>query len=66
MGAAFNSAWVVVKPPQLEPHSPEEKQVRRDLARCITDLIAKGVTEAEELRRQAIEQILLAPRSDTA
>lgn len=24
MGAAFNSAWVIVKPPQLEPHSPKK------------------------------------------
>ena len=66
MGAAFNSAWVVVKPPQLEPHSPQEKQLRLDLARCITDLVEKGVTDAEELRRQAIEQMLLEPRSGIA
>jgi hypothetical protein len=66
MGAAFNSAWVVVKPAKLEPNSPQEKQLRQDLARCITDLIAKGVTEAEELRRLAIEQMLLAPRSGIA
>ena len=24
MGAVFNSAWVVVKPTRLEPHSPQE------------------------------------------
>ena len=62
MGAAFNSAWVIVKPPQLEPHSRQEKQLRLDLARCITDLVANGVTDAEELRRQAVEQMLLAQR----
>ena len=66
MGAAFNSAWIVVKPPQLEPHSPQEKKLRMELARCITVLIEKGVTDAEELRRQAIEQMLLAPWSETA
>ena len=66
MGAAFNSAWVVVRPQQLEPHSAQEKQLRLDLARCITDLVANGVTEPDELRRQAIEQMLLAPRSETA
>ena len=29
MGAAFNSAWVVVKPPQLEPHSLKKSSCAR-------------------------------------
>ena len=37
-----------------------------DLARCITELIEKGFTDAAELRRQAVEQMLLEPRLDTA
>jgi hypothetical protein len=37
-----------------------------ELVRCITELIEKRVTEAKELRRQAIEQMLLAPRSEIA
>ncbi len=63
MGAVFNAAWVVLRPQNLEPNSPQEKQLRLDLARCIYDLVANGVTNADELRRKVIEQMSLDPAS---
>ena len=63
MGAVFNAAWVVPRQQNLEPNSPQEKQLRLDLARGIYELVANGVTNADELRRKVIEQMSLAPGS---
>ena len=54
----FDSVWEVIRPHgTLEPKA--ENQLRLALARRLVILVNSGVTQARELRRQAIEHFLL-------
>jgi len=53
----FDGAWAVIKPKRPTTARPEP-ELRVALARCIVELAANGVTDPEELRRQAIEHFI--------
>lgn len=54
----FESAWTVIRPHgAIEPQA--EKQLRLALARHLVLLASSGITDAGELRRQAIEHFML-------
>lgn len=63
LGTVFDEAWPVVRPKQLVENSPSEMSARLALARVIVEIAARGVTDAGELRRQAIEDFLLGKGS---
>ena len=56
----FDATWRVIGGRQCPLPPPEEAQLRLDLARLLVDLEARGVTDPRELRRRAIEEIILA------
>jgi hypothetical protein len=56
----FDATWRVIGGRQCPLQPPEEAQLRLDLARLLADLEARGVTDPRELRRRAIEDIILA------
>ena len=56
----FDTAWRVIGGRQCPLSPPDEAQLRLDLARLLVDLEARGVTDPRELRRRAIEELLLA------
>ena len=56
----FDATWRVIGGRQCPLPPPEEAQLRLDLARLLVDLEERGVTDPRELRRRAIEEILLA------
>jgi len=54
----FESAWTVIRPRgAIEPKA--EKQLRLALARHLVLLASSGITDAAELRHQAIEHFML-------
>ena len=59
LAEVFDDVWPVVRPKQLVENSPAEMSARLALARVIVEIAAKGVTDARELRRLAIEDFLL-------
>ena len=56
----FNATWRVIGGRQCPLAPLEEAQLRLDLARLLVDLESQGVTDPRELRRRAIEEIILA------
>ena len=56
----FDATWRVIGGRHAPLPPPEEAQLRLDLARLLVDLEARGVTDPRELRRRAIEEIILA------
>jgi hypothetical protein len=61
----FDAIWLVVgnRHRLLPPH--EESRLRHGLAKLIVELEVSGVTNPRELRRRAIEEIVLtAPERD--
>ena len=56
MGAAFNSAWIVLGHRSDSP-IPTREKVTDGISSAHHRVIEKGVTDAEEFRRQAIEQM---------
>ena len=56
----FDAAWRVIGGRQCLLLPPEEAQLRLGLARLLVDLETRGVRDPRELRRRAIEEILLA------
>jgi hypothetical protein len=63
LGEVFDEAWPVVRPKQLVENSRAEMDARLALARVIVEAAARGVTDAKELRREAIESFLLGKGS---
>ena len=55
----FDSVWEVIRPHGILS-SEAERQLRLALARRLVILATSGITEARELRRQAIEHFLLS------
>ena len=57
----FDAAWSVVSTSKrvLKSRPHVQRQLRRALARCIVGLAANGTGDPNELRRQAIERIVL-------
>ena len=57
----FNSAWNIVASTSrvLKARPNVHTQLQLALARCIVALAANGITDPTELRRQAVERILL-------
>jgi hypothetical protein len=56
----FDTVWRVIGGRRCLLLPPEEAQLRLDLARLLVDLETRGVTDPRELRRRAIEEIILA------
>jgi hypothetical protein len=54
----FKSVWAVIRP-RGTIERQTEKQLRSALARRLIILSSSGITEARELRRQAIEHFML-------
>jgi hypothetical protein len=54
----FASVWVVIRPRGTIGRQAE-KRLRSALARRLIFLSSSGITEARELRRQAIEHFML-------
>jgi hypothetical protein len=62
----FDAAWTVIRPKGRPPKGRRPKfrqddRLRLTLAKCIITLAENGVTDPEELRRRAIEQMILEP-----
>jgi hypothetical protein len=57
----FDTVWRVIGGRRCLLLPPEEAQLRLDLARLLVDLETRGVNDPRELRRRAMEEILLAP-----
>jgi hypothetical protein len=60
----FDAAWEVIRPKSHTIRPRTENRLRLDLARAIIALAESGVTDATELRRQAIEQFVLSTETD--
>ena len=60
---AFEAAWKVIGP-RRKIGSRQEERLRLGLAKCIITLAENGIHNSEEMRRQAIEQMILAPPSE--
>jgi hypothetical protein len=58
---AFSMAWAVLKPKELVTGSSQEKEQQRALANCIISIAEDGVTDPDELRKKAIELMLIGP-----
>ena len=56
----FDTVGRVIGRRQCPLPPPDEAQLRLDLARLLVDLETRGVRDPRELRRRAIEEILLA------
>jgi hypothetical protein len=58
---AFNAAWIALRPKKLRADSLQEKEQQRALANCIVAIAEDGVTDPDELRKKAIELMLIGP-----
>ena len=58
---ALEGAWQIVGVTDrvIKSGPNAQTQLRRDLLRCIMTLAARGVTDPNELRRKAVERIVL-------
>ena len=58
---AFEAAWEIVgiAPGVIKAAPHVQRQLRRGLARCIIALAARGITDPQELRREAVERVVL-------
>jgi hypothetical protein len=56
---AFQSAWTILKSSDWTDRAVMQEQVRSEVKRCIVELAANGITDPKELRRQAVERIVL-------
>jgi len=59
----FDAAWHVVG---SRTTPGEQARLRVALAKLLVELEARGVTDPWELRRRAIEEILLSPERDAS
>lgn len=55
----FDAAWTAIGPKGRRLKFRQEDRRRLALAKCIITLAEKGVTDPHELRRRAIEDMLL-------
>jgi hypothetical protein len=58
---AFNAAWAVLKPKKMAAGSSQEQAQKLALANCLIAIVKNGITDANELRKQAIELMLIGP-----
>jgi hypothetical protein len=58
---AFNAAWAVLKPKKMAAGSSQEQEQKLALANCLVAIAKNGVTDPNELRKQAIELMLIGP-----
>ena len=58
---AFEDVWTVLAAHQ-EPGAECEPEMGTTVGRALVALAASGVTDRQELRRQALETIALTPR----
>ena len=56
---AFDEALTVIRSKGRRLKPLQESQLRFELAKCIIILAENGVTDPDELRRRAIEEMLL-------
>ena len=56
---AFDDAWTVIQSTGRDLKPLQESQLRFELAKCIIIVAENGVTDPDELRRRAIEEMLL-------
>jgi hypothetical protein len=56
----FDAAWTAIHPTGRRLKFRQEDRRRLDLAKCIIALAEDGVTDPRELRRRAIEEMLLS------
>ena len=57
----FDATWAIIRPKDRRMRTRQETRLRLDLAKCIISLAENGVTDPIELRRRAIEQMILEP-----
>ena len=64
----LDAAWNIVASKSHVPKSRPnvQTQLRLALARCIVALAANGITDPTELRRQAVERIVLGEEVDSS
>jgi hypothetical protein len=57
----LEAAWEIVgTTPTVVKSGPNiKRQLRRGLARCIIAFAARGITDQQELRREAVERVIL-------
>jgi hypothetical protein len=58
---AFEDVWTVLEAHQ-KPEAEFEPEMGITVGRTLVALAANGITDRQELRRQALEAIALAPR----
>jgi hypothetical protein len=58
---AFKAAWAVLKPKKMAAGSSQEQEEKRALANCLVAIAKNGVTDSNELRKRAIELMLIGP-----
>jgi hypothetical protein len=58
---AFNAAWAVLKPKKMAAGSSQEQEQKLALANCLVAIAKNGVNDPNELRKQAIELMLVGP-----
>jgi hypothetical protein len=56
---AFEAAWAVLKPKQMVAGSSQEKEQKLALAGCMVTLAKDGVTDPHNLKKRAIELMLI-------
>ena len=56
----FDAAWTAIRPTGRRLKFRQEDGRRLALAKCIITLAEHGVTDPRELRRRAIEEMLLS------
>ncbi len=58
---AFKAAWAVIKPKKMVAGSSQEQEQKLALANCLVAIAKNGVTDPNELSKQAIELMLIGP-----
>jgi len=64
----FEAAWEIVgtTPGVVKAGPNVKRQLRRGLARCIIALAARGIVDPTELRREAIERVVLGDEENSS